>query len=232
MEIEELIKIALFPCQLTAPGIDQIEVQTQSTDIKIHESLLILRPHQLPLAGLGHDAVRNRLVLKISPIDVPNIFLLAHIQDIDPENIDFVSIADELAEKPLPRRQILPQLIDIVLVDSHADNIIQPPIVEKIADMTVIKQIMSAILGMVHGPVIDKRMVLPQLFKTADVVEDTDEPGQIPVRRGQTKTRRNFLTKGTDPQRMSILQAHALLRLIKAIDITPELGHHKIPVYH
>ena len=104
VEIEELIKIALFPCQLTAPGIDQIEVQTQSTDIKIHESLLILRPHQLPLAGLGHDAVRNRLVLKISPVDVPNIFLLAHIQDIDPENIDFVSIADELAEKPLPRR--------------------------------------------------------------------------------------------------------------------------------
>ena len=139
------------------------------------------------------------MVLKISPVDVPNILLLAHIQDIDPENIDFVSIADELAEKPLPRRQILPQLIDIVLVDSHADNIIQPPIVEKIADMTVIKQIMSAILGMVHGPVIDKRMVLPQLLKAADIVKHADKPGQIYLILGQTQASRNLLTERTHP---------------------------------
>ena len=113
--------------------------------------------------------------------------------------LHFVSIADELAEKPLPRRQILPQLIDIVLVDSHADNIIQPPIVEKIADMTVIKQIMSAIIGMVHGPVIDKRMVLPQLLKTADVVKHADKPGQIYLILGQTQASRNLLTERTHP---------------------------------
>ena len=86
-----------------------------------------------------------------------------------------------------------------MLVDSHADNIILALIVEKIADMAVIKQIMSAILGMVHGPVIDERMVLPQLLKTADVVEDTDEPSQIHLILGQTQASRNLLTERTHP---------------------------------
>ena len=86
-----------------------------------------------------------------------------------------------------------------MLVDSHADNIILALIVEKIMDMAIIKQIMGAILSMVHGPVIDERMVLPQLLKTADIVKHADKPGQIYLILGQTQASRNLLTEKTHP---------------------------------
>ena len=89
--------------------------------------------------------------------------------------------------------------------------------------MAVGKEIVGAILGMVHGPVIDERMVLPQLFKTADVVEDTDEPSQIHLRLRQIQTQSNLFTQPAHLQRMSILQPDPFFLLVKAMDIPRKL---------
>ena len=139
MEIQEFVEISLFPGQLTAAGIGQIEKKTEGTDIKIHECLFVLRPHQFSLTGLVHDGIRDWLLFIISQVDVPDIFLLLQVHDIDPENIKFISITDKLAEKLLPRRQIRAQLICIMLTDSHANDIILTGIIQKIADMAAFK---------------------------------------------------------------------------------------------
>ena len=148
---------------------------------------------------------------------------MAHIHDINPENIDFVGIADELAKELLPRRQIPAKLIDIMLVNSHTNHIILAHIVQKIADMAVSKQVMRPVFGMVHGPIIDERMILPQLLKSADIVEDADEPGQIHIILRQIQTQSNLFTQPAHPQRMSILQPDAFFLLVKALDVPRKL---------
>ena len=89
--------------------------------------------------------------------------------------------------------------------------------------MAVSKQVMRPVFGMVHGPIIDERMILPQLLKAADIVEDADEPGQIHIILRQIQTPGNLFTQPAHPQRMSILQPDAFFLLVKALDIPRKL---------
>lgn len=40
---------------------------------------------------------------------------------------------------------------------------------------------MDAVFRMIHGTIIEKCLVAPQLFKAANIMKDANEPGQINV---------------------------------------------------
>lgn len=89
----------------------------------------------------------------------------------------------------------------------------------KILDMAFLKKNMDAVFRMIHGTIIEKCLVAPQLFKAANIMKDANEPGQINVLFFHGKALGNPFRKRCHAQGMGIFEVHPRPNAAKSIHI-------------
>ncbi len=219
MSRQEPSVIALGVSNLPAHRIHQLKVEAEHAHVKVHEGLFIRCRNGLLLARFCQDGWRKDLLGRRIPFVVTKRVNIRYVLGINAENIDFVGIPQDLAKEALPRRQVRPQTIHIVLANGDAEEVILVRRCQEIPDVPLFKEIVHTVPGVVHRAVINKRIVLAQLLKTAYIVEDAETPGQVLIFWGQAQGPGNTPAEHTYAQRMAIFEAHSRISCIKGAHI-------------
>ena len=102
MKVQELGIVSFLPGNLPADGKVQVKIKTQGPDVKVHKSRFALRLDKAPCPRLRHDGVGDGLLLKVRPVDVPNVDVLFPVHDIDAKDIKLVGVPDEAGKMKFP----------------------------------------------------------------------------------------------------------------------------------
>ena len=132
--------------------------------------------------GVQHGG-RHRAPAQRCGADVVNF--LHRCLDVDPQNVDLVGVAQNLAEQPRAVIQRLRQTERAVPFHSGAQQCVGTGIVQIVPDASLVEQHRDAQRGVADRLCIDKCVVAAQLLKAAYIVQDAGQPRQIDILRRQ-----------------------------------------------